>query len=91
VTVTPSALTVRKISHRGQVREWVLNPLWVKLDKETIEDFGIARLFLVMRDKQLTIANFLAPHEKADFASALTSALSEAKRGPVRTVRTVLE
>jgi uncharacterized membrane protein len=86
VTVTPSALTVRKISHRGQIREWVLNPLWVKLDKDIIEDFGIARLYLVVRDKQLTIANFLAPHEKADFASALTSALSEAKRGPVRTV-----
>ena len=28
-----SALTVRKVSHRGRVREWVLNPLWVQLDK----------------------------------------------------------
>ncbi|MCF8476611.1 MAG: DUF2244 domain-containing protein [Pseudolabrys sp.] len=86
VTVTASALTVRKVSHRGKIREWVLNPLWVKLGMDTIEEFGIARLFLTMRGKQLTIANYLAPHERADFASALTRALDEAKRGPVRTV-----
>lgn len=85
VIVTPSVLTVRKVSHRGQIREWQLNPLWVRLDKETIEDFGIARLFLVMRDKQLTIANYLGPHEREGFADALGRALAEAKRGPVRT------
>ena len=81
VTVTPSALTVRKVSHRGKVREWVLNPLWVKLDRETIEDFGIARLFLVARGKQLTVANFLSPGEREDFAKALGNALAEARRG----------
>ena len=77
VTVTPSALTVRKVSHRGKVHEWVLNPLWVRLDKDIIEDFGIARLFLVMRDKQLTIANFLAPHERAKLRHARSAPRSE--------------
>jgi uncharacterized membrane protein len=86
IKVTPSALTVRKVSHRGRVREWVLNPLWVKLDREIIEDFGIARLYLVMRDKQLTVGGFLGPDEKESFAKALGNALNEAKRGPVRTV-----
>ena len=86
ITVTTSALTVRKVSHRGKIREWVLNPLWIKLDMDMIEDFGISRLFLVARGKQLTIANYLAPHERADFASALNRALNEAKRGPARTV-----
>ena len=88
VKITPSALTIRKISHRGKIREWVLNPLWVKLDMDTIEDFGIARLFLVSRGKQLTIANFLGPDEKASFATALGSALNDAKRGPIRTILT---
>jgi uncharacterized membrane protein len=88
VTVTPSALTVRKVSHRGLVREWVLNPLWVRLDKESHEEFGIARLFLVTRGKQLTVANFLGPDEKANFAVALGNALNEAKRGLVRTILT---
>ena len=86
ITVTPSALTVRKVSHHGKAREWVLNPLWVRLDREIIEDFGIARLFLVMRDKQLTVANFLSPSERETFAVALGSAIAEAKRGPTRTV-----
>lgn len=86
VTITPSALTVRKISHRGAVREWLLNPLWVRLERETIEEYGIERLYLVSRGKQLTVAAFLGPNEKASFAKALTNALNEAKRGVTRTV-----
>ena len=35
--LTPVELRVRKVSHRGRVREWALNPLWVTLDKTTIE------------------------------------------------------
>jgi uncharacterized membrane protein len=85
VTVTSSALTVRKVSHRGRAREWVLNPLWVKLGKESHEEFGIERLFLVARGKQLGIASFLSPGEKASFAKELGRALSEAKRGVTRT------
>lgn len=86
VKVTPSALTVRKVSHRGRQREWVLNPLWVKLDKESHEEYGIERLLLVSRGKHLVIANFLGPDEKASFAQELGNALNEAKRGVTRTV-----
>jgi uncharacterized membrane protein len=86
VTVTSSLLRVRKVSHLGRVREWALNPLWVRLDKVEIEDFGIDRLFLVSRGKKLTIASFLSPDEKASFAKELGRAIGEAKRGPTRTV-----
>lgn len=86
VTVTPSELKVRKVSHLGRVREWVLNPLWVKLDKVEIQDFGIDRLFLISRGKKLTIGSFLSPNEKAGFAEELLKALNEARRGPTRTV-----
>jgi uncharacterized membrane protein len=85
VTVTPTTLKVRKVSHRGRVREWVLNPLWVKLDMTEIHEFGIERLFLVSRGKQVVIANFLGPDEKASFARELGRALGEAKRGVTRT------
>ncbi len=85
VSMTPVALTVRKVSHRGQSREWVLNPLWVRLEKIVHEEFGIERLLLVSRGKQLAVANFLGPHEKASFAVALGNALAEAKRGVTRT------
>jgi len=86
VTVTPSELTVRKVSHRGELAEWTLNPVWTKLDSETHEEYGIEKLFLVSRGRKLAIANFLGPAEKEDFAAALGAALGEAKRGPTRTV-----
>jgi uncharacterized membrane protein len=86
VMVTPSELRVRKVSHRGRVAEWTLNPLWVRLDRDTHEEFGIERLFLVTRGRKLPIAGCLSPPEKESFAAALSAAISEAKRGPTRTV-----
>jgi uncharacterized membrane protein len=86
VTVTASELTLRKVNPRGGVREWTLNPVWVRLDRIVHEEFGIERLFLVSRGQRLSIASFLGPDEKASFARALSTALGEAKRGPTRTV-----
>jgi uncharacterized membrane protein len=86
VTVTPSELTVRQVSHQGRISEWTLNPLWVRLDRVVHAEFGIERLFLVSRGQRLAIAGFLGAHEKESFAHALSAALGEAKRGPTRTV-----
>ncbi len=86
VEVTCSRLTVRKVSPRGRAREWVLNPLWVRLVKVAHEDFGVEKLLLVSRGRQLAIASFLSPDEKEGFARELNNALSEARRGPTRTV-----
>jgi uncharacterized membrane protein len=86
VMVTTSELRVRKVSPRGQVSEWVLNPLWAKLDYEIDEEFGLQRLYLVSRGRRLPIASFLPPQEKESFAAALAAAITEAKRGPTRTV-----
>jgi uncharacterized membrane protein len=86
VTMTPSTLTMRKVSHRGRVAEWTLNPVWVRLQREANEEFGIERLFLVSRGRRLPVATFLGPAEKASFANALSAALGEARRGPTRTV-----
>ena len=84
VTVTPSELRVRKVSHRGKVAEWSLNPVWTNLDRETHEEFGLLRLFLVSRGRKLSVAGFLGPAEKETFAAALAAAIGEAKRGPTR-------
>jgi uncharacterized membrane protein len=86
VTVTASELTLRKVNPRGGVRQWTLNPVWVRLDRIVHEEFGIERLFLVSRGRRLSIASCLGPDEKASFARALSTALGEAKRGPTRTV-----
>jgi uncharacterized membrane protein len=82
ITVTPSELRVRRVSHRGHVVEWVLNPLWVRLDQTVHEEFGIERLYLVSKGRRVSVASFLNPDEKASFAKALIAALNAAKRGP---------
>jgi uncharacterized membrane protein len=79
--MTPSELRIRRTSHRGQVSQWNFNPLWVRLHKDTHEEFGVQRLSLVSRGRRLIIASFLGPQEKESFAEALSAALSTARRG----------
>jgi uncharacterized membrane protein len=86
VTVTPSVLRLRRVSHRGEVAEWTLNPVWTKLDREKHEEFGLLKLFLVSRGRRLSVAGFLSPKERESFAAALSAALGEARRGPTRAV-----
>jgi uncharacterized membrane protein len=70
------------VSHRGHVVEWVLNPLWVRLDQKCHAEFGIEKLYLVSSGRRVSVARFLGADEKASFAKALTAALQAAKRGP---------
>jgi uncharacterized membrane protein len=82
ISVTPFELRVRRVSHRGHVVEWVLNPLWVQLDQKIHAEFGIEELYLVSKGRRVSIASFLGPEEKASFVKALMAALQAAKRGP---------
>src|ERR1700688_2537360 len=82
ISVTPSELRVRRVSHRGDVVEFVLNPLWVQLDQKIHAEYGIEKLYLLSRGRRVAIASFLGPDEKASFAKALTAALQAARRGP---------
>ena len=81
IVVTPSELRVRRVSHRGHVVEWVLNPLWVQFEQKSHAEFGIEKLYLVSRGRRVSIGNFLGADEKASFAKALLAALQTAKRG----------
>jgi uncharacterized membrane protein len=82
IVVTPSELRVRRVSHRGHVVEWVLNPLWVQFEQKSHAEFGIEKLYLVSRGRRVSIGSFLGADEKASFAKALMAALQAAKRGP---------
>jgi len=82
ILMTPSELRVRRVNHRGHVMEFVLNPLWVQLDRKTHAEFGIEKLYLVSKGRRIGIARFLGPEEKSSFANALTAALQAARRGP---------
>jgi uncharacterized membrane protein len=58
----------------------------VRLEKQTHEAYGLERLFVVSRGRQLPLASFLSPDDKSAFADALGRALGEARRGVTRTV-----
>jgi uncharacterized membrane protein len=82
IVVTPYEIRVRRVSHRGHVVEWTLNPMWVRLEQKSHAEFGIEKLYLVSRGRRLSIGNFLGPDEKASFYKALLEAIQAAKRGP---------
>jgi uncharacterized membrane protein len=82
ITVTHSELRLRRVSHRGHVVEFVLNPLWVQLDRKTHPEYGVEKLYLLSKGRRLAIGSFLSPGEKASFSNALMTALQAARRGP---------
>ena len=82
ICVTPLELIIAKVSAAGLKAEWKFHPAWVRLDRVEHIEFGLLRLALCSRGRSVEIGGFLGPDAKADFASSLTRALSEAKRGP---------
>ena len=82
IVVTPLELRLAKVSAQGARREFRFHPAWVRLDKTEHEEFGIQHLALRSRGRVVEVAAFLGPEDKAQFASGLTSALNEARRGP---------
>jgi uncharacterized membrane protein len=81
VVLTPLELLFRRVTHRGERREWRFNPLWTRLDRENDDDFGLQRLALVSRGERLVIAGDLSPPERESLAEALGQALAAVKRG----------
>jgi uncharacterized membrane protein len=81
VVLTPIELMIRRVTHRGEAREWRLNPLWTRLHRENDEEFGVQRLALVSRGERITIAGELSPPEREHFADEFGQALQRVKRG----------
>lgn len=81
VVLTPIELLFRRVSHRGQEREWRLNPLWTKLHRETHQEFGLQKLALLSGREHIVIAGDLSPGEREHFADEFGHALTQVKRG----------
>lgn len=81
LVLTPILILFRRVTHRGEEREWRFNPLWTKLDHETDDEFGMQNLFLVSRSEQVAIARELSPPERESLAEEFGRALADVKRG----------
>ena len=82
VSVTPLELHLAKVSAKGARADYHFNPLWVRLEKEEDEEFGLQKLAVASRGSSVEVARYLDPDRKAVFARDLSQALAEARRGP---------
>jgi uncharacterized membrane protein len=81
ILITPSEVSLRRVTHRGHVVQYAFNPLWVQLDQKIDPEYGVERLTLVSRGRRVSVASFLGAEEKESFAKALLAALQAARRG----------
>ena len=79
IMLTPSELRVRRVSHRGHLIEWTLNPLWVQLEQTGDPEFGIEHLYLVSRGPPGFGRTFSGTGRKSKFCQSLAGCA--AKRG----------
>jgi uncharacterized membrane protein len=78
VVLTPALLRIEARPPKGPMREFEMNPYWVRVAVE--EPPGRAsRLTLWSHGKGVLIGQFLAPVERASFAERLKTALWKAK------------
>ncbi len=82
IRLTYLEFLLQRVSARGRQREWRFNPMWVKLEREDHEEFGLLGLTLISRGRRWAIGDFLGAEQRNDFALRLARALGEAKRGP---------
>ena len=79
--LTPIRLLFRKVSPKGDVKDWQFNPLWTRLDREVDDEYGMQQLALTSRNEHVVIARDLSPPERETLAEALSRALADVKRG----------
>ena len=82
IAVTPLELRLAKVSAKGARREWRFIPIFTRLERKEIEEFGLTRLDLVSRERRVEVAAFLGAEAKGDLAKDLSRALAAARRGP---------
>jgi uncharacterized membrane protein len=75
VRLAGEALTVERISVRGERKHWRFEPFWLRVRLEE-EDEHSNRLLLTSHGRSLTIASFLGAEERRQFAQRLKDALA---------------
>lgn len=83
LALTPVELHIRRKPRNGAIEEWRFNPLWTRLHIDRHEEFGISKITVRSRGTSLLIGQSLGPDDKQKLYSALSSALGQAKAGPI--------
>jgi len=78
VRLTDEALTVERVSERGERRRWRFQPSWLRVT--LVEHDESNRLILSSHGRQLSLGVFLGPAERRSLAAALRDALQRWRR-----------
>lgn len=74
IRLDATGLHVRRIDPNGSTRAWLFEPHWVRVSMDDPPRHG-SSLVLSSHGRHLTLAGFLTPDERLDFARALRQAL----------------
>lgn len=79
VSVSRTALDVRKIAPSGKSALYHFNPFWTRFAVSRHQEIGITDMALESRNRRVSIGGFLNPDDRESFAEALAGALAKAK------------
>ncbi|MFB2553074.1 DUF2244 domain-containing protein [Ensifer soli] len=80
VSVSRTAVSVRKFAPSGRMTEHRLNPFWTFLDVARHVEIGIVSMQLKSGRRAVEIGSFLNRDDRETFADALAGALATVKR-----------
>lgn len=79
VSVSRTALDIRKIAPSGRTEAHRFNPFWSRFSVARHEEIGITRMAVEAQGKIVPIGGFLNPSDRESFAAAFSRALATAK------------
>lgn len=79
VSVSRTALDIRKTAPSGRSEDYHFNPFWAKFAISRHSEIGITRMAVEGQGQNVPIGGFLNPDDRESFAKAFQQALATAK------------
>jgi uncharacterized membrane protein len=79
VSVSRTALDIRKVAPSGKSQAHHFNPFWARFSVARHSEIGITKMAVEAQGESVAIGGFLNPDDRESFAKAFARALSTAK------------
>ncbi|MGV2129389.1 DUF2244 domain-containing protein [Agrobacterium vitis] len=76
VTVSRTAISIRKFTPSGRMTEFRWNPFWARFFVRRHEEFGIISMSVQGQGRATDVGSFLNPDDRESFAKAFRGALA---------------
>jgi uncharacterized membrane protein len=79
VSVSRTALDIRKVAPSGRAEEHRFNPFWARFSVARHEMIGVTAMTVEGQGRSVGIGGFLNPDDRESFAAAFAQALAKAR------------